>query len=34
MATLRIDAPGWKPEKHNKKTCIGKRKTYKNVFYE
>jgi hypothetical protein len=25
MATLRIDAPGWKPEKHNKKTCIGKR---------
>ena len=25
MATLRIDAPGWKPEKHNKKTCIGRK---------
>jgi len=25
MATLRIDAPGWKPEKNNKKTCIGRK---------
>jgi hypothetical protein len=25
MATLRIDAPGWKPVKNYKKTCIGKR---------
>ena len=25
MANLRIDAPGWKPEKNHKKTCIGKR---------
>jgi hypothetical protein len=25
MATLRIDAPGWKPEKTYKKTSIGRK---------
>jgi hypothetical protein len=25
MATQRVDAPGWKPEKNQKKTSIGRR---------